>query len=135
MIPPKGIKETIAKSRIDREKKDYQELITRSEETAKLSRELEQSFTKNNQLTSDDQKKLEKLEKNLKKIRSELGAEGDDDPVSPLTISNAFEKLQDYAAVLTDEIKKTTRYSISASAIETSNALLKIIRFIRLGKN
>ncbi len=132
---PKSIKETLARGRIDREKKDYEELIKRGEESAKLSEELEQSFTKHNRLTPEDQKKLERLEKNLKKIRSELGGGGDDEEEKPLSVGNAFKALQSYTSTLVDELKKTTRYSISATAIETSNAVLKIVRFIRLGKN
>ncbi len=132
---PKSVKETLAKGRIDREKKDYEELIMRGEEAAQLSEELEQSFAKNNQLTSDDQKKLERLEKTLKKIRSELGGDDDDDEGSPASTQTALEKLQNYSLNLVEELKKTTRYSISASAIETSNAILKLVRFIRQGRN
>lgn len=132
---PKSIKETLAKGRIEREKKDYEELIKRGEESAKLSEELEQSFVKHNRLTPEDQKKIERLEKNLKKIRSELGGDGDDQEEKPLSIANAFKALQSYTSTLVDELKKTTRYTISAAAIETSNAILKIVRFIRLGKN
>ena len=132
---PKSVKETLAKGRIDREKKDYEDLIKRSEESAKLSEELEKSFAKNNQLTLDDQKKIERLEKNLKKIRSELGGDDDDDDENLSSIHNALKKLQNYTSTLVEELKKTTRYTISATAIQTSNAILKIVRFIRLGKN
>lgn len=132
---PKSIKETMVKSRIDRDKKDHEELIKRGEESAKLSQELEESFTQNNRLTSEDQKKLERLEKNLKKIRSELGGDGDDEDENPSSILSALKTLQSYTSTLVDELKKTTRYTISATAIETSNAVLKIVRFIRLGKN
>jgi seryl-tRNA synthetase len=132
---PKSIKETLAKGRIDREKKDYEDLIKRGEESAKLSEELEQSFAKHNRLTPEDQKKLDRLEKNLKKIRSELGGDSDEEEENPSSIHNAFKALQSYTSTLVDELKKTTRYSISATAIETSNAVLKIVRFIRFGKN
>src|SRR5438045_1575633 len=60
---PKNIKETLAKQRIEREKKDYEELVQRSEEAVKLSEELEKSFSNSNQLSAEDLKKLEKLEK------------------------------------------------------------------------
>ncbi|MBA2621605.1 MAG: hypothetical protein H0U87_10435, partial [Acidobacteria bacterium] len=38
---PKSIKESLVKSRIDREKKDFQELLERGDEAAKLSGELD----------------------------------------------------------------------------------------------
>lgn len=132
---PKSIKETIVKGRIEREKKEHEELIKRGEESAQLGKELEESFAKNSRLGPEDQKKLERLEKNLKKIRSELGGDNDDIEEKPLSADSAFKALQSYTLTLVDELKKTTRYTISASAIETSNAVLKIVRFIRLGKN
>ena len=42
---PKNIQETLAKQRIEREKKDYEELLRKSEEAVKLSQDLEKSWT------------------------------------------------------------------------------------------
>lgn len=137
---PKNIKETLAKQRIEREKKDYDELLQRSEEAVKLSEELEKSFAVSNQLSPEDRKKLDRLEKLVKKIRSELGAdddEGEQDAnekaVDPSNLGGAFQNLQNNAARLFSEIKKSTRYSVSVVAIQTSNALLKLVKFIRFG--
>ncbi len=131
---PKTVKETLAKGRIDREKKDFQQLIERGEEAAKISGEISKSFAKYNKFSSDDQKKLDRLEKLVKKIRSELGGD-DDDSVEdkPSSISAAVKTLQDTTGNLVNMIKKSTRYSVSVTAIESSNALLKIVRFIRFG--
>jgi hypothetical protein len=139
---PKNIQETLAKQRIAQEKKDYEELLERSREAVKLSEELEKSFTSSNQISSEDQKKLDRLEKLVKKIRNDLG--GDDDGEAdikekikddqPSTVGNAFKTLQSNAAQLFTEIKKSTRYSVSVIAIQTSNALLKLVKFIRFGK-
>ena len=140
---PKNIQETLAKQRIEQEKKDYEELLERSLEAVKLSEELEKSFINSNQISSEDQKKLDRLEKLVKKIRNDLG--GDDDggesdikekikDDKPATVGNAFKTLQSNAAQLFSEIKKSTRYSVSVIAIQTSNALLKLVKFIRFGK-
>jgi hypothetical protein len=138
---PKNIQETLAKQRIEREKKDYEELLQKSEEAVNLSRELEKSFTAGNQLSNDDLKKLDRLEKLVKKIRSELGgdddkenAESTEEPQKLSTVQNALQNLQTTAAKLFTEIKKSTRYSVSVVAIQSSNALLKIVKFIRFGK-
>lgn len=138
---PKNIKETLAKQRIEKEKKDHEELVKRTEEAVKLSQELEKSFTDANQLSSEDLKKLERLEKLVKKIRTELGADDEtgeeekaDDNPRPSTMVGAFKTLQTNAVKLFDEIKKSTRYSISVIAIQSSNALLKIVKFIRFGR-
>lgn len=135
---PTGIQESLAKQRIEREKKDYAELLARGAEAVKLSDELEKSFAQNNRISPIDQKKLDRLEKLVKKIRSELG--GDDDEKSAeldnksLSIVNALETLRNNAAKLVDELKKTTRYSVSVVAVESSNLLLKVVRFLRFGK-
>lgn len=135
---PTGIKESLAKQRIEREKKDFAELLERGEEAVKLSSELEKSFTQNNQLSSADQKKLDRLEKIVKKIRNDLG--GDDDKKveiddKPLSIINALKALQNNAAMLVSELKKNTRYSVSVIAVESSNFLLRVVRFLRIGKD
>lgn len=146
---PKSIKESLDKQRIEREKKDYQEMIERGEEALKISDELEKSVAQTSKLSSQDQAKLERLEKIVKKIRKELG--GDDDgeksavvPEStneeteldekPSTVMSAIKKLQSNAAKLVEELKKTSRFSISAIAIQSSNALLKIVKFVQFYK-
>lgn len=136
---PKGIQESLAKQRIEREKKDYTELLSRGEEAVKLSGELEKSFAQNNQLSADDRKKLDRLEKVVKKIRNEIGADNDDEIAEvedkPLSVLNALKALQNNTLKLVDELKKSTRYSISVVAVESSNLLLKVVRFLRFGKN
>ena len=140
---PKNIKETLAKQRIAQEKKDYEELLERSQQAVKLSEELEKSFTTSNQISSEDQKKLDRLEKLIKKIRNDLGGDDDDGESDikeknkvnqPTTVENAFKTIQSNAAQLFSEIKKSTRYSVSVVAIQTSNALLRLVKFIRFGK-
>lgn len=148
---PKNIKETLEKQRIEREKKDYQEMLERGEEALKLSDELEKSVAQTSKLSSQDQAKLERLEKIVKKIRKELGGDDDDgdeksgvksetsiveaeNDGQPLNVVSAIKRLQSSAAKLVAELKKTTRFSISAVAIQSSNALLKIVKFVQFYK-
>jgi len=135
---PKGIQENLAKQRIEREKKDFADLLSRGEEAVKLSNDLEKSFSQNNQLSAEDRKKIDRLEKIVKKIRNEIGADNDDEAVEvddkPLSVLNALKALQNNTVKLVDELKKSTRYSISVVAIESSNLLLKVVRFLRFGK-
>lgn len=134
---PKGIQESLAKQRIAREKKDFNELLERGEEALKLTGQLEESFTQNNQFTAEDQKKLERLEKVVKKIRSEMGGDGDDEEVEdkPSSIAKALETLKNGTSTLVGELKKTSRYSVSVVAVQSSNALLKVVQFLRFRKN
>ena len=136
---PQNIKETLAKQRIEQEKKEYEELLSRSEEAVKLSEDLEKTFAKSKEISSETIKKLEKLEKLVKKIRDDLGGDDDekgevDEEEKPTSVENAFKKLQEGAVKLYDEVKRSSRYTISAIAIQSSNAVLKIVRFLRFGK-
>lgn len=138
---PKSILEVLAKGRIEREKKDRDELLERGKEAVKLSAELEKSFVQNNQLSTDDRKKLDRLEKLVKKIRSGIGGKDDDDEKSaelveqPSSLLDALKTLQSNTIQLVDELQKTSRYTVSVIAIESSNMLLKVVRFLRLGRN
>jgi hypothetical protein len=134
---PKNIQENLAQQRIDREKKDHEELLKRGEEALKLSEDLEKSFSENNKLSSDDRKKLDRLEKLVKKIRGDLGGDDGDADVEenpPSTLPGAVKFLQENTVRLVNELKKTTRYSISAIAIKSSNLLLKAVKIIRFGR-
>ena len=133
---PKGVQESLAKQRIDREKKDFDEMLERGAEALKLTDQLEKSYTQNNHFSGEDQKKLERLEKVVKKIRNEMGGGGDDElEDKPSSVANALENLKTGTTQLLDELKKTSRYSVSVAAVQSSNALLKVVQFLRLSKN
>lgn len=144
MDQPKTIKEYLAKQRTEKDKKEHEELLKRAEEAALLSEELDTAFDKNNQLSAADQVKLDSLEKLVTKIRKNLGADDDDEleepeknavaPKSPSNLEQAFTELKDMTGKLVDEVKKTTRFTVSAMAIQTSNSVLKLVRFLRFRK-
>jgi hypothetical protein len=133
---PKGIKEMLSKMQIEKEKKDYDEMLERGEEALNLSNEIERSYEKTGVLTGDDREKLGNVEKLVKKIRGELGGEDDDksdsDMDSPKDVVSGIKYLAKSTADLVNELKKTTRFSISAAAIESSNTVLGVLRVLRL---
>lgn len=139
---PKSFKEMMQKMRIDQEKKDYEEMLGRGEQAAKISEQLEQSFEKNSTLARSDREKLDDLEKLVKKIRGELGGGGDDgnadddsdDDPEPKSAADGFKTLQTLTGKLVDELKKTSRFGISAVAIQSSNAVLKVVKFLKFSK-
>lgn len=133
---PKSIKETLKKHEIERNKKDHEKMLENGEEAVRLSEELVIAFEKNHQLSTADVEKLERLEKLVKKIRSELGGDDEDEPekTKPSTLEVAIKTLRKTTVNLLDELKKTTRYSISAVAIQSSNSLLDIVRLLRFWK-
>jgi hypothetical protein len=140
---PKSFREMMQKMRIDQEKKDYEEMLDRGEQAAKISEQLEESFVKSSTLARTDREKLDDLEKLVKKIRGELGGDDDngedadspanDDP-APKSAADGLKALQSLTGKLVDELKKTSRFGISAVAIQSSNAVLKVVRFLKFSK-
>ena len=133
---PKGFLETMQKMRIEQEKKEYKEMMGRSEQALRLSEQLEKSFSQNGRLTKQNYDQIASIEKLTKKIRNELGGDDDDDRSDQPTISeaDAVKTLRERVVNLYDALKKTSRFSISAAAIEGTNAVLKIARFFRITK-
>lgn len=133
---PKGFLETMQKMRIEQEKKEYKEMMGRSEQALRLSEQLEKSFSQNGRLTKQNYDQIASIEKLTKKIRNELGGDDDDDRSDEPTISeaDAVKTLRERVVNLYDALKKTSRFSISAAAIEGTNAVLKIARFFRITK-
>ncbi len=134
---PQSIQESLKKMEFERLKKEHTEMLENGEMAVKLTEEVEESYNKSNDLTSKDIEKLEKIEKLLKKIRNELGGDGDEPEPQlkkPKTIKNALSELKESAVNLFGELKKTSRYGISAVAIQSSNTLIDIVRFIRFWK-
>ena len=139
---PFGLRETQEKMRIEQAKKEYEEMLDRGEQALKLSQDLEKAFAQQPSLTRSDLEKLDDLEKLVKKIRGELGggnADESDDPdqaedASPKTLADGIKALQSVTGRLVDELKKTSRFGISAVAIQSSNSVLKIVHFLRVSK-
>lgn len=136
---PKNIKERLAQSRIEREQKEYDELVERSEEVQQISADIYQSTGTRAFLTSDDAKKIDRLEKLIKKVRKELGGDDDDEKINNQDVFRDFftalTALKADSEELTSQIKKSTRYSISVEAIEKCNQLLRILEFLQHPNN
>ena len=143
---PIGLREMIAKQKLEREKKEHEEMLERGDEALRLAKQLEMSFEQGKGITQQDKTRLESLEKVVTKIRKELGGDDDDagpadprearaeDEPKPSSVEEGFKYLQSMTVKLVDELKKTTRFSISAIAIQSSNTVLKLVRFLRFRK-
>ncbi|MFN6964804.1 MAG: hypothetical protein ACK4S4_13700 [Pyrinomonadaceae bacterium] len=136
-----SIREMLTKLQIDQAKKDFDEMLERGDEALKLSEQIQESFSRSGSLTSGDRQKLQELEKLVKKIRGELGGDdpdesetGEDGRSAPTDVVSTVKRLPDLAGRLVTELKKTTRFTISATAIQSSNAVLRAVRFLRSGK-
>lgn len=130
----RSIREQLIKLCIKENKKEFEELLERTEDIARLGDEISSSYETNHRLVPEDFEKLEKLESLLKKVRNELRASDDDEdeesaPGSPM---EAVQILREQTGNFLIEIKKTTRHSVSVAAVRGSNALLRIVKFLRL---
>ncbi|MBK8467209.1 MAG: hypothetical protein IPL32_15430 [Chloracidobacterium sp.] len=135
----RNLRGTCITLRIKREEKEHEEMLERAEEVLRLSDRLEKSFAQNGNLSQTDRAALEAVEKAVKKIRSELGGDGDDEKIDDIlpagknaSFADAVDTLKTFSASLVEELKKTSRLTISATAIQTSNAVLTVTRFLRI---
>lgn len=133
---PSSIRDSLEKMRIEREKKDFDRMIERGEEAVKIAAELEGALLNKGRLTEKEMSKLASVEKLAKQIRNELGGDDDDELKNPSTIPSAnvaetIKSLRDSAEDLFRELKKISRFTISATAIQCSNAVLRLARFAR----
>ena len=135
---PRTIRDSMDRMRIEKEKKDFDRMIDRGEEAARIAAELDTAYAQNGRLTEKEIAKLASVEKLAKQIRSDLGG-GDDDelknPADPApSVAEAVKALRDSAEDLFSELKKISRFTISATAIQSSNAVLKLARFARVAR-
>ena len=126
-----------AEMRIKREirsaEKDHKQNLERASEVSDLGQELAASFKKNNSLDREDIKKLERLEKLAKRIRSEAGGSEDEVTIEkrPGDLLEAVNCVARVSASLNEKVQETPRQVISASIIDKANVLLELIRIVR----
>lgn len=125
--------EMLRRAEIRHEEETHREMVERADEAAQLGDEILASFKKNNSLTRDDLKKLERLEKLARKIRGGAGGSDVDkeQPESPGRIEGAVSKLAELSGALKRSVMKTSRLVISVAVIERSNEIIELVRHIR----
>jgi|SRR5215213_2154217 len=125
--------EMLRAAEIRHEEESHKEMVERADEAAQLGDDILTSFKRNNSLTRDDLKKLERLEKLARKIRGGAGGSDDDkqlrDP--PVKVEGAVSRLAELTCDLKKSVLKTSRLVISAGVIERSNEMIELIRHIR----
>jgi hypothetical protein len=122
-----------ARNEIKIAEKERQENLDRAREASQLGEEIRQAFSRNKTLGSSDLKKLERMEKLARRIRTRAGGEDDDEPLSnvPTALDAALNRLAETSESLYKGVEKTPKMVISTTVIERANELLEIIRFIR----
>jgi hypothetical protein len=126
--------EMMARRAIKYAEKERQENLSRAREAAQLGTELHNSFLKNKALSRDDFKKLERLEKVTRKIRSQAGGSDDDEELkdAPQKLDTAMARIAEVSEAVHKGVEDTPRQVVSTELIERTNELLEIIRHIRI---
>ena len=123
-----------AKREIKIAEKEHQDNLNRAKEIGEIARQLNESF-KNNSTTIDRDcfKKIERLEKLTKKVRSEAGGEDEEITISPrpADLPSAVKRIAEASETLSKDVQNTPRRVVSASVIGNANVLLELIRLAR----
>ena len=123
-----------AKREIKIAEKEHQDNLNRAKEISDIAKQLKESF-KDNATTIDRDcfKKIDRLEKLTKKVRSEAG--GDDDEITispkPTDLPSAIKQIADASETLAKDVENTPRRVVSASVIGNANVLLELIRLAK----
>jgi len=122
-----------AKRAIKYAEKEYRENIDRAREVSTLALQLQQAFKTTKSIDREAAKKLERLEKLTKKLRSEAGGADDEDTLQkpPADVGSAISRIAEVSASLSEEVQKTPRQVVSACIIDQANVLLELIRIVR----
>jgi hypothetical protein len=114
-------------------KKRYDEHLARAREAAQLASQLCETYQAKQQFSSEDGKKLERLEKLAKRIRNEAGGSDTDAEAKdlPADLPSAVKRLAEMAEDLRKLVEKTPRHVISAGVIDEANKLIGLIQYVR----
>jgi hypothetical protein len=123
-----------SKLELKAEKKKYDEHVARAREVSQLATQISQSYETHKALSSDDGKRLERLEKLIKRIRNDAGGENDtneDAEEVPSGMEDCIKKVSSMAEELQKLVGNTPRNVVSAAVIDQANKLICIIQHVR----
>ena len=125
--------EIMKRAEIKREESNHKDMVERADETAQLGADLRSAFDKYKTFGHEDLKRLERMEKLARKIRSSAGGSEDDEQLKdpPDAIGKAVSRLADVSGKLKESVSKSSRLVVSGAVIERSNELIELIRHIR----
>jgi len=127
-----------SKLEIKEEKRKYDEHVARAKEASQLAAQISTSYQTHSGFTSDDQKRLERLEKLTKRIRNDAGGGENDDDADlkdiPAGMDKTLQKVSEMAGELEKLVVNTPRNVVSAAVIDQANKLLGILQHVRASR-
>jgi len=132
-----AVAESMEKMRITKEKKEFELMMQRGELVNSLAKRVDIAYQSTAQLTEREMDQLAEIEKLTKQIRNKLG--GDDDDLGenagamsrPTAQAETMKLFNESVAEFYDQLKKTTRFTISAATIQNANDVLRYVRLLR----
>src|SRR5207249_717682 len=130
---PTSLEETLTLSVIERAEAKQKKLMDSAEELNSLAQDLFKSARGQSQISGENQKKLAKIEKLAKHVRSEQGGENGDDNLEnpPQNLETALDRLQKATEEIEKETGKLTRHAVSIVLIERTNEVIALTKTIK----
>ena len=118
---------------IKADQKQHEETLVRAREASDLGTELLDAYKQNKALNVDEAKKLERLEKLVKRIRNDAGGLNKEEQTGDLpgTLETLIKRLADLTSELRKDVEKTPRHVVSAVVIDRANDLIGLIQHVR----
>lgn len=122
-----------AKRAIKMAEKDHEENVKRANELSQIAKDLQTTLKDKSTIDRDSFKKIDRLEKLIKKIRGEAGGEDEEMQIvdRPTTITAAVDQISERAEQLSKSVQNTPRQVVSATVINNANVLLELIKVLR----
>lgn len=126
-------REMLKEMEIKREEGDYKEHLARAKENAQLAVELQETYSRQKTLAAPDLKKLSRIEKLARQIRSRAGGEENKDELkeAPQHVEAALERLARLSTELQKKVESTPRQVVSTAVIKRANEVVELVKYIR----
>ena len=122
-----------AKRAIQMAEKEHEDNLKRAREIKQIGQELRDTLKDKSIIDRDSLKKVERLEKLTKKVRSEAGGEDEEVAIEnkPSDLCGAVTKIAEASKELSENVHDTPRQVVSASVIGKANVLLELLKMVR----
>ena len=122
-----------AKRAIKLAEKEHDDNLKRAREIADIGKDLQETLKDKSVIDRNSLKKVERLEKLTKKIRSEAGGDNEDVTIEnkPSDLCGTVTKIAEASESLSKNVQDTPRQVVSASVIGQANVLLELLKMVR----
>jgi len=122
-----------ARLAIKADQKHHEETLERAREASELGSQLLDAYKTTKSIGGEENKKLDRLEKLVKRIRNDAGGLNNEEETkeAPNTLEAAMRRLADLTTELRKDVEKTPRHVISTVVIDRANDVIGLIQRLR----